>query len=448
MGQRVPNPIITFSTDGEIAMISNIRINLQIGVATAALLFCAAIHAAGQEPLNSLVKKESPGVVETLRALVDIESGSRDKPGLDQLATLIEGRLAALGGKIETFLPNTTDTYLLYDTPKDIGRVVIARFQGSGQRRIMLLAHMDTVYQHGALAKRPFRIDGRRAYGPGIADDKGGIAVILHTMALLNALDFHDYGVLTVVINGDEEVSSPGSRKLINRLGSEHEFVFSCEPTSVKADALALATSGIGAASLIVHGKSAHSGVNPELGRNAIIELSNQLLQTNDLSVPGRGIKFNWTLTTGGITRNIIPELATASADVRVSNVSDLDVIDKAFRERIASNKKLGPDTRIETGFERRRAPLEATDASRAVGRKAQAIYAELGRTLMIDETGSGGGTDAAFAAESGKPATVESFGLAGFGYHSSEEEYIDLDSIEPRLYLLTRLVMDTARGR
>jgi glutamate carboxypeptidase len=133
---------------------------------------------------------------------------------------------------------------------------------------------------------------------------------------------------------------------------------------------------------------------------------------------------------------------------VRVRKVSDLAVIDKAFRDRVAANKKLIPDTRVETSFERRRAPLEATDASRAVARKAQAIYAELGRTLLIDESGSGGGTDAAFAAESGKPATVESFGLAGFGYHSSEEEYIDLDSIEPRLYLLTRLVMDTARGR
>jgi glutamate carboxypeptidase len=429
-------------------MFMTIRNNARVSLAAASLVFCAGLHAAGQEPLYSLIKKENPAVVETLKTLVNIESGSRDKPGLDQLATLIADRLVALGGKIETYQPNAADTYSLYDTPKDIGRVVIARFAGTGQRKIMLLAHMDTVYQHGALAKRPFRIDGRRAYGPGIADDKGGVAVILHTLALLKELNFRDYGTLTVVINGDEEISSPGSRKLINRLGSEHEYVFSCEPTSVKADTLALATSGIGAATLIVHGKSAHSGVNPELGRNAIIEMSNQLLQTNELSVPDQGIKFNWTLTTGGITRNIIPELATASADVRVRKVSDLAVIDKAFRDRVAANKKLIPDTRVETSFERRRAPLEATDASRAVARKAQAIYAELGRTLLIDESGSGGGTDAAFAAESGKPATVESFGLAGFGYHSSEEEYIDLDSIEPRLYLLTRLVMDTARGR
>lgn len=421
---------------------------VRISAAVLALLFGFGVHAAPQEPLNSMIRKEKPAVVETLKTLVNIESGSRDKAGLDKLAALLAERLAALGGKVEFYEPNAADTYKLYDTPKDIGKVVIARFQGAGTKKIMLLAHMDTVYQSGVLAKGPFRIEGNRAYGPGIADDKGGIAVLLHSLALMKELNFREYGTLTVVINGDEEISSPGSRKVIEKIGSEHEFVFSCEPTSVKGDGIALATSGIGAASLVVHGKSAHSGVNPELGRNAIIEMSNQLLQTNDLSVADKGIKFNWTLTTGGITRNIIPELATASADVRVRRVADLEVVEKAFRQRIAANKKLVPDTRVEATFERRRAPLEVTDASRAVARKAQAIYAELGRTLLVDESGSGGGTDAAFAAQSGKPATVESFGLAGYGYHSSEEEYVDLDTVEPRLYLLTRLVMDTARGK
>jgi glutamate carboxypeptidase len=393
-----------------------------------------------------MVKKEKPAAVDTLRDLVNIESGSRDKEGLDRLAALIGERLAALGGKLEYYEPTPADTYRLFDTPKDIGKVVIARFAGSGTRRIMLLAHMDTVYARGTLAKRPYRVEGNRAYGPGIADDKGGIAMILHALALLRALDFRDYGMLTVVINGDEEISSPGARKLIQSTGAEHEFVFSCEPTSTKRDEIALATSGIGAASLTVHGKSAHAGVNPELGRNAIIELAHQILQTKDLSDAQRGIKFNWTLASGGNTRNVIPELATASADVRVRRLSDLDVIEKRFRDRV-QNKSI-PDTQVEAGFERRRAPLEVTEASRALAKKAQAIYAETGRSLSVDESGNGGGTDAAFAAASGKPATAESFGLPGYGYHSSEEEYVDLDGIEPRLYLLTRLIMDTALGR
>ncbi len=164
--------------------------------------------------------------------------------------------------------------------------------------------------------------------------------------------------------------------------------------------------------------------------------------------MPARGIKFNWTLASGGEARNIIPDLAVASADVRVNKESDLAVVEKSFRDRIAANRRLVPDMRIEAAFEARRVPLEASNASRAVAKKAQAIYAELGKKLLVEDSGSGGGTDAAFAARSGKAATVESFGLAGYGCHSSEEEYVDLDSIEPRLYLLTRLVMDIARGR
>ena len=412
----------------------------------AGLAFAVSTQAAPQEPLWAMVQKEKPAVVETLRDLVNIESGSRDKEGLDRLAALISERLAALGGKIEYYEPTPADTYRLYDTPNELGRAVIAHFAGSGTRRIMLLAHMDTVYTHGTLAKRPFRVEGSRAYGPGIADDKSGVAMILHTLSLLRALDFRDYGTLTVVINGDEELSSPGTRKLIQTIGAEHEFVFSCEPALIKHDGIALATSGIGSASLTVRGRSAHAGVNPELGRNAIIELAHQMLQTNDLSDAERGIKFNWTLSNGGNTRNVIPELATASADVRVRRPSDFEVIEKRFRDRVQN--KLIPDTHVEAGFERRRAPLEVTEASRALAKKAQGIYAEIGRSLSVDESGNGGGTDAAFAAASGKPATAESFGLAGYGYHSSEEEYVDLDSVEPRLYLLTRLIMDTARGR
>jgi glutamate carboxypeptidase len=136
-------------------------------VAISTLAPLAAAHAAPQEPLWSIVKQEKPVVVETLRELVNIELGSRDKEGLDRLAALLGQRLAALGGKVDYYEPNAADTYRLYDTPKDIGKVVIARFTGSGTRRIMLLAHMDTVYAHGTLAKRPYGVEGSRAYGPG-----------------------------------------------------------------------------------------------------------------------------------------------------------------------------------------------------------------------------------------------------------------------------------------
>jgi glutamate carboxypeptidase len=417
-------------------------------IALLAVLVCglaSAATAAPVEPVYSLVQQEKPAVIDTLRQLVTIESGSRDKEGLDKLADMLHDRLAALGGQVEMVEPGP-DRVQLHDTPAVIGKIVVARFAGTGTRKILLLAHMDTVYPPGTLANRPFRIEGTRAYGPGIADDKGGIAVILHALAILKALDFREYQTLTVAINGDEEISSPGSRALITRLGGEHDFVFSCEPTSVSRDGLALATSGIAAASLTVRGRAAHAGVNPELGRNALIELSHQLLQTRDLSDPSRGVKFNWTMANAGTTRNVIPDEATAVADVRVQRLADYEATEQAFRERVKT--KLIEDTQVEANFERRRPPLEATPASRAVAQKAQAIYAELDKQLGYDESGRGGGTDAAFAALSGKAAVIEAFGLPGFGYHSSEEEYVDLDAIEPRLYLLVRLIMDTARGQ
>src|SRR5919197_3665651 len=409
------------------------------------LAVAAPRAAAPAEPAYALATKEKPAVVETLREIVSVESGSRDKAGLDRLAALLAQRLGALGGKVELIVPAAAEVVHMHDTPKEIAKVVVARFEGKGKRRIMLLAHMDTVYAHGTLDKKPFRIEGRRAYGPGVADDKSGIAVILHTLALLNALGFRDYGLLTVVINGDEEVSTPGARNLIGRMGAEHEYVFSCEPTQSPDDFIETATTGIAAATLTVRGRAAHAGVAPELGRNALVELSNQILQTRDLSDPARGIKFNWTMASAGTTRNVIPDLATAVADVRVQRVADYEGVERAFRDRTA--KKLIEGTRVEPGFERRRPPLESSEAARATAAKAQAVYAELGKKLEHRQIGSGAGTDAAFAAVSGKPAVIERFGLAGFGYHSPEAEYVDLDSIEPRLYLLTRLVMEVSRS-
>lgn len=403
--------------------------------------------AAPVEPVWSLVQQQKPALVQTLQQLVNVESGSRDKEGLDRLSALIGQRLAVLGARVDYHEPSSAEIFRLYDTPGVLGKIVIGHFQGNGSRNIMLMAHMDTVYPHDTLATRPFRIERSRAYGPGIADDKGGIAAILHAVSILQAMAFREFGTLTVVINGDEEISSPASRALIQRLAAEHDVVLSCEPPLSKQDEITLATSGIGLATLTVKGKAAHAGVNPELGRNAIIELAHRILQANDLSDPEQRIKFNWTLMNGGQVRNIIPDKATAWADVRVDRLADLGLIEQRYRERIATQTSLVPDTTVEAGFEQRRPPLEVTDASRVLGRKALVIYSEIGRALKVDESGAGGGTDAAFAAVSGRPAVVESFGLIGFGFHSSDEEYVDLDSIEPRLYLLVRFIMEASRA-
>jgi glutamate carboxypeptidase len=411
---------------------------------------CAAClgtaFAAPDARIATLAAKEKPALLETLKELVSIESGSRDLEGLEKISDLIAAKFKAMGGEVE-LVDTSAEAYRMEDTPEKIGRAVRATFKGTGKKKILLIAHMDTVYTVGMLNKQPFRVEGDKAYGLGIADDKQGVAVITHTVAMLQALKFKDYGTLTVLINGDEEISSPGSRALITRLGGEHDAVLSFEGASVKEDKLSLATAGIASVSLHVTGKASHAGSAPELGVNALYELSHQILQMRDLSDPATGLKMNWTISKSGSNRNVIPASATAGADVRVLKVSDYDRIEQQVQERV--KKQLIPEAKVEMKFERRRPPLEATDASLALAKHAQQIYKdELGRPLGADDKVAGGGTDAAFAALKTKAPVVERFGLQGFGAHSADAEYVLVDSIEPRLYLATRMVMDLSRSK
>ena len=416
-------------------------------LAAAALLSAGmATPALGQaaEPVLSLARSEKPALLETLKDLVSIESGSRDIEGLGKLADLIAGRLRNLGGQVE--LVEASNVYKMEDTPETIGKMVRATFTGTGKTRILLIAHMDTVYTRGMLAQQPFRIDGNRAYGLGIADDKQGVAVILHTLAMLKAMDFRQYGTLTVLINADEELSSPGSRSLLTKLGAEHDATFSLESSRAESDKLALATSGLASVTLTVRGRASHAGVRPEAGVNALYELAHQVLRMRDLSDPSVGLKMNWTMANAGSARNVIPAGAQAMADVRVLRVADYDGIEKKVQERIKT--QLLPEAKVEMIFERRRPPLEATAASRSLAKHAQQIYRELGKDLVVDDIAEGGGTDAAFAALSTSAPVIERFGLQGYGSHSAEAEYVLIDSIEPRLYLLTRMIMDVSQGK
>jgi glutamate carboxypeptidase len=400
------------------------------------------------QPVESVLaqaRAHKAPLLDTLKDLVSIESGSRDREGLERLAGLIAQRLQALGAA-EVQLVDASEVYRMEDTPGEIGRTVRATFKGKGTKKVLLIAHMDTVYLRGMLDKQPFRVAGDRAYGLGIADDKQGIAVILHTIGMLRSLEFRDYGTLTVLINADEEISSPGSRSLLTRLGAEHDATLSFESSRVESDKLALATAGIASVTLKVYGRASHAGAAPERGVNALYELSHQILQTRDLSDPATGVKMNWTVSRAGMNRNVIPPAAEAMADVRVLRIADYDRIERNVRERI--RKQLIPDAKVEMIFERRRPPLEASPASAAMAKHAQGIYKELGLDLVVDDVAEGGGTDAAFAALKTRNAVVERFGLRGFGAHSTDDEYVLTSSIEPRLYLAARLIMDLARNR
>ncbi|MBR0698140.1 M20/M25/M40 family metallo-hydrolase [Bradyrhizobium lablabi] len=402
----------------------------------ALLLASSSALAAADEKLRGAAERAQPAVVESLREMVMIESGSSDVDGLKKMADYTEARLKALGAKTER-----------RKTTRGAGAdMVVGTFEGTGTKKLMLIAHVDTVYEHGILASQPYRVDGNRIYGPGIADDKGGIAVILHSLKILNDAGWRDYAKLTVLFNPDEEVGSIGSGETIAEFADQHDVVLSCEPTAAapvaKNDGLLLGASGTATGIIEVKGKASHAGAAPELGRNALLELAHQLLQTQHVARSIPGTQLNWTTAKAGTVRNQIPDQATAGADIRVTIPDGAQKLQAALDEKVKN--KLIPDNEVTVRIEPGRPPFVASDRGRALAKEGQEIYAEIDRKLDIIEM-TGGATDAGFANRSGKAIVVESFGLAGWGYHA-RDEYIDTNSIVPRLYLMTRMLTELGK--
>ncbi|HEY4069352.1 MAG TPA: glutamate carboxypeptidase [Burkholderiaceae bacterium] len=408
-------------------------------LALAAMLALAgpAAHAAPDAKLLDAATAAQTALVDTLKSLVSIETGSADAEGLAKIAKLLDDRLKALGFKTERH-------------PSPIGAhadTIVATLSGTGTKHLMLQGHMDTVYRRGILQSEPIHQDGNKLYGPGIADDKGGLAVILHGLQILKDAGWKDYATLTVLIDPDEEVGSGGSGELIATLAAQQDYVLSFEPTAAKAvvktEALLLGAAGTATAFLEVKGRAAHAGAAPELGRNAILEISHQMLQTRDLPKDIPGVTLNWTNVVSNKATNQIPELANAVGDVRITIPGAEQKLNEALQARIASSPLI-PDTTTTLKLVVGRPAFLAGPRGKALGERAQAIYKELDRDLALAPM-TGAATDAGFAASSGKPVVLESFGLAGWGFHA-RDEYIELDSIVPRLYLLTRLLSEIAK--
>jgi glutamate carboxypeptidase len=400
------------------------------------------------EALRARVQAELPAYLETLKTLVGMESGSRDLEGLAKLADHLAGRLRSAGMQVQV-KPTQAPDFHPQLKGATLGPMIYATRSGSGSKKVLLIAHMDTVYAKGMGAKQPFRIDGDRAYGLGIADDKQGVALILHVVDLLARTGFAGYAELGVLINGDEEIGSAGSAAFITQLGSEYDAVLSFEgggpAATPDSDMVRLATSSIAIAEMKVTGKASHAGSAPHLGRNALYELAHQMLKSRQFGDPAKGLQINWTVANAGASRNVIPAEATAIADVRSLTNQDLDLMEAALKKSI--EEKLIPDTKVELSFYRSRPAFVANAASRALAQHAVMVAGEVKLPLSVRDRATGGGTDAAFAGLRPKGGVLESFGLRGDGAHSNDDEYVLVSNVVPRLYLATRMVMDVGRG-
>lgn len=406
-----------------------------ISIATATLLaLCASAitHAADIPPqqLLSQAQAEQPAYLQTLKSLVSVDTGTGTQEGLEQISALLVKRLTDLGAKVETF-PATPSA----------GNNIIGTFKGSGTKDFLLMVHYDTVFGPGTAAKRPFRTEGDRAYGPGVADAKGGVAMILHAIKLLQDQQFKGYGTLTVLFNPDEEMGSAGSKRIISELARKHDYVFSYEPPDT--DAVTVATNGINQVKLEVKGRSSHAGSAPENGRNALTELSHQIIQLKDLGDQAKGTTVNWTLAKAGEKANIIPDLATAEADMRYSDVTEnARVI--ADAERLSKNSLI-PDTQVTLTLNKGRPPLAKNEGSEGLAKTARQLYGQIDKT--IEPIAMRFGTDAGYAYVPGsaKPAVLETMGVVGAGLHA-DNEYIELNSVAPRLYLTVAMIRELSQ--
>lgn len=367
-----------------------------------------------------------------LEKFVNIDSGSGYEQGLKQYQGLLIDRLKALGAEVE---------YVEVEKPQT-GYNIKATFQGTGTGSILLLAHADTVWAQGTAAQRPFRMDDKRAYGPGVSDEKGGLTLALHALTLLNNMGFKDYEKITFVINPDEEKSSLKSRDFIMQAAKEHKYAICVEP-GIPGDAVMNWRKGIGRLTMEVTGRNAHAGIEPEKGRNATVEMAHQILQLSNLGDPRKMTTVNWTLLEKTKTPvNVIPDYAWAQADLRLMYNDEYERILQDAQK--LAKKKLISDTQVKFDLFRGRPPFTKNDKTDRLVNTMQEIYAkELGMRLKVE--GSGGGSDANYAAIAGAIA-VDGLGIVGGNDHSPDE-YIELDSIVPRLYLLTRTLMETGSG-
>lgn len=402
---------------------------LATGLALAVSMAMLPVQAAVDTTVQGKAEQLKDPALKLLERLVNIDSGSGYEPGLTQVRTLVSAELKALGASIET-VPNTAP---------DKSQHVVATLKGSGKAKILLLAHMDTVFKEGSAAARPFHIKEGRAYGPGVMDDKGGIVVALQALKILKDMNFKNYGQVTLLLDASEETGSEAASALIQKVAKQHDVTLNLEPGR-PADGLVVWRKGSATAVVEVTGKASHAGVAPELGRNAAMEAAHQILQLGQLGDPEKKTTVNFTVINAGDRINVIPDHAVAKADVRAAVPEEFDRVEKDLA-RVASTRLIA-DTQVTTRLERGLPPMPQTPASDKLVAMAQGIYGELGRTLTVE--GTGGAADASLAAAVGVP-TLDGFGIVGGNIHTPEE-YAEVESLVPRVYLLTRMLMELSR--
>jgi glutamate carboxypeptidase len=380
--------------------------------------------------LLPLAHARSERTLASLELLVNRDSGSYSFEGVNRVADLCEERMRGGGWTVERLAhqPAAGEARL--------GDLVIGRRQGArpveaGGRRVLLMAHMDTVFDDGAAAARPFRVEGGRAYGPGVADDKCGLVAGIEAVEVLcDDAAFDDFAAITLVCTPDEEIGSPFSKDVLTRLAGEHEVGVGLEAARVNG-ALVTSRKGISALEIGIQGKAVHAGVRPKEGINAALEAARKTEALQALNGRWAGVTCNVGVIHAGTRPNVVAERAELQLDLRAVTSVDFERALAAVREIAATSYVPGTTARLEVVH--RHPPMERTEAVAGLLAEARQVAAALGFELR--EAASGGAGDANTTAAAGLP-TIDGLAPVGGEAHGPGE-WLDLESVAPRTTLL-----------
>lgn len=370
--------------------------------------------------MHQLVKEfvdQREEMINLLQKLVELESPSIDKEATDKLSSFLANYLQQLGCQVEIL------------EQENYGNHVLATFGEEGPP-LLVLCHMDTVWATGEIKERPFRVEGNKAYGPGVMDMKGGIVQALFALAAAKKRGLKRQ--IKILLNTEEEIGSPSSRPIIEEQALKAKAVLVLEPPVGTHGALKTFRKGVGMFNIKVKGKAAHAGADPEKGVSAVEELARQIIKLHSLTDLEQGTTVNVGVIGGGTRSNVIAAEAWAGVDLRVPSMAEVERV----MPIIQNLKPELTGTEVVVEGELNRPPMERTPAIVQLFQHAQRLGQKMG--FNLEEIGTGGASDGNFTAALGIP-TLDGLGAVGEGGHA-HHEYIILDYLPERAALLTRL--------
>jgi glutamate carboxypeptidase len=368
--------------------------------------------------------------LDDLRTMVNIDCGTYLPSGVNHVADIMQGRFAERGWGVQR-IEHAPD-----EGTSRLGDVLVATLAGGtrGGRRVLLVGHMDTVFPEGTAVERPFHTEGSRAFGPGVSDMKGGLLAGYYAVTCLQEAGFDDFASITYVCNPDEEIGSPFSGPVILERASESDVCFVLEGARENGDIVS-SRKGVRDTRIVVHGRAAHAGVEPERGRSATLQAAHTAIALHELNEKWPGVTVNVGVIQGGTRPNVVAERCELQVDLRAVTAKDFEEalaeLERRARHTIVPDIEV--DIRAQSGFP----PMEKTEATSRLVERATALGAELGFELR--DAATGGASDANPVAGLGVP-TLDGLGPIGGADHAPGE-WLDLDSVVPRMALLAGLI-------